>query len=207
MGRSARWRRLLRLAASMAVWAASARCWARLRTRFDARGVPRSAVEVRGRVVLDTFRVPARAEDLRTMRSRDDRLGCAAIECTAGRVIVLVRSAIRGWGQNRAQTSAIKAAVAALRGMLCFGGAEAPEQLLPYLERRHAISNQAGSVYRSVNADQSVRCHKACQMSPTGQKSDLLEKAGFTKISARHGEIRRDSQANGVSRAGGCLCN
>jgi hypothetical protein len=33
-----------------------------------------------------------------------------------------------------------------------FGGAEAPEQLLPYLDRRHAISNQAGSVYRSVNA-------------------------------------------------------
>ena len=33
-----------------------------------------------------------------------------------------------------------------------FGGAEAPEQLLPYLERRHGISDQADSVYRSVNA-------------------------------------------------------
>jgi hypothetical protein len=33
-----------------------------------------------------------------------------------------------------------------------FGGAEAPEQLLTYLERRHGISDQADSVYRSVNA-------------------------------------------------------
>lgn len=32
-----------------------------------------------------------------------------------------------------------------------FGGAEAPEQLLPYLQRRLGISTQAGSVYRSVN--------------------------------------------------------
>src|ERR1035441_9734365 len=32
------------------------------------------------------------------------------------------------------------------------GGAEAPEQLLPYLDRRQGISIQAGSVYRSVNA-------------------------------------------------------
>jgi hypothetical protein len=32
-----------------------------------------------------------------------------------------------------------------------FGGAEAPEQLLTYPERRHGVSDHAGSVYRSVN--------------------------------------------------------
>jgi hypothetical protein len=50
------------------------------------------------------------------------------------------------------QASAISAAMEAFaRIMKNFGGAEAPEQLLPYLERKLAVSDQTGSVYRSVN--------------------------------------------------------
>jgi hypothetical protein len=36
------------------------------------------------------------------------------------------------------------------------GGAEAPEQLLRYLDRRLGVSDHADSVYRSVNADRVV---------------------------------------------------
>ena len=50
------------------------------------------------------------------------------------------------------QANAISAAAGAfVRIMKNLGGAEAPEQLLPYLERKLAVSDHAGSVYRSVN--------------------------------------------------------
>ena len=46
------------------------------------------------------------------------------------------------------QASAISAATGAfVRIMKNFGGAEAPEQLLPYLERKLAVSDHTGSVY------------------------------------------------------------
>ena len=72
--------------------------------------------------------------------------------CAAGGASVLVGFAGEGLAEKSVQARAIRAAVAACRRIKFFGGAEAPEQLLPYLERRHAISDHAGSVYRSVNA-------------------------------------------------------
>ena len=49
--------------------------------------------------------------------------------------------------QSCRQTSTVIAATGALLSINIFGGAEAPEQLLPYLERRLAVSDHVGSVY------------------------------------------------------------
>jgi hypothetical protein len=112
-------------------------------TRLVARSVSARRWEA---LELGPGRTSARVRTCRDERSRTPRrFGWAGIECD-GRARVLVGFAIKTRGQSSIQTKAIRTA-AALRCMLSFGGAEAPEQLLPYLERRHGISNQTGSMY------------------------------------------------------------
>jgi hypothetical protein len=93
----------------------------------------------------------AREADFPEVRARDGRVDCGKVANLDAREGVCVGFAASSAGQRMAHAITIRAAVAAFRYMLIFGGAEAPEQLLPYLLRRHAISIQAGSVYRSVN--------------------------------------------------------
>jgi hypothetical protein len=111
-------------------------------------GVERSAGRVSRRPGLVSVRASACSRVERRLR------GAAFQRPVRG--MVRVGFASREVVQNSRQASELRAAVAMFRRMSIFGGAEAPEQLLDYLERRQAVSVQAGSVYRSVNVAAAV---------------------------------------------------